>query len=200
MKTVFLRMAICFMSAIGLCACGGGEGSSTAANGTLGYYAVGESGTRSSPWGDASAVHKPAMAVKFTPSSYPVTITSVTIYAVNNTGADQLFNVYGFDENLSTETTIFSTVTDQVLLNNGTSCFQKTVNIPATTISSGSFHIAIEWVTKPLTSVSGANAFFLCTDSALNHTNTSFFRYVGNTWVPLESISATGGDLGILVN
>jgi hypothetical protein len=74
-----------------------------------------------------------------------------------------------------------------------------TINIPATTISSGSFYIAVEWVTKPLSADSGNNSFFLCTDSHLDYLNTNFIRFE-STWETFESISATGGDIGILVN
>ena len=122
------------------------------------------------------------------------------IYAANNTGADKMFNLYGFSEDLSAETEIFSTVQNRSIPDTGTSCLKKTIDIPATTISSGSFYIAVEWVTKPLSSVSGSNSFFLCTDSHLDYTNTNFIRFTGTTWSSTESISATAGDLGILVN
>ena len=168
-------------------------------SGTISYFTAGQNGTNVSPWGDGSLSQRPAMAVKFTPASYPVTITSVTIYAKNNTGSDQMFNLYGFSE-LSTETAIFSPVQNQSIPDTGTSNLKKSISIPATTISSGSFYIAVEWVTRPLTSSSGANAFFLCTDSHLDYATTSFIRFVGTTWSSLESTSATTGDLGILVN
>ena len=188
----------------------GGSGDSSGKSGSvdtgrgygsvLGYYTVGENGISCSPWGDGSSNHRPAMAVKFTPPSYPITITSVTIYAKNNTGVSQAFNLYGFSDDLSAETEIFSSVQNQSIPNTGSLCLPTTISIPAMAISSGTFNIAVEWVTKPLASLSGSNSFFLCTDSTLNYTNTSFFRYTGSTWVPLESVSVGGGDLGILIN
>jgi hypothetical protein len=142
---------------------------------------------------------RPAMAVKFTPASYPLTIKSVTIYAINHTGTEQMFNLYGFSE-LSTETNIFSSVLDQSIPDTGSSSYyEKTIDIPETTISSGSFYIAVEWVTKPLSAVSGTNSFFLCTDSKLDYINTNFMRFE-SSWENYESINATGGDIGILVN
>jgi hypothetical protein len=189
---------ICVLIFIFGCNKGGGS-NDTSNSGTIGYYTVGESGTHSSPWGDGSSSQQPAMAVKFTPSSYPLTIKSVTIYAINNTGADQMFNVYGFSD-LSTETDIFTPVLNQSIPDTGSSsAYEETINIPATTISSGSFYIAVEWVTKPLSADSGTNSFFLCTDSHLDYLNTNFIRFE-STWETYESISATGGDIGILVN
>ena len=189
---------ICVLIFIFGCNNGGGS-NDTSNSGTIGYYTVGESGTHSSPWGDGSLSDRPAMAVKFTPSSYPLTIKSVTIYAINNTGVDQMFNVYGFSD-LSTETDIFTPVLNQSIPDTGSSsAYEMTINIPATTISSGSFYIAVEWVTKPLSADSGANSFFLCTDSHLDYLNTNFIRFE-STWDTYESISATGGDIGILVN
>jgi hypothetical protein len=200
-KMGIMRVVFCLMVATGLCACGGGgeEGRPISKSGTIGYYSVGQAGGSSSPWGDGSSSHRPAMTVKFTPTFYPVTIKSVTIYARNNTGSDQMFNLYGFSE-LSTETDIFSPVLNQSIPDTGASCFGKTINMDATAISSGSFYMAVEWVTKPLSSDSGANSFFLCTDGHLDYTNTSFFRFTGTAWSSIESISATSGDLGILVN
>ncbi len=177
-----------------------GDSSNTSISGTISYYTVGENGTRSSPWGDGSLTHRPAMAVKFTPTSYPITITSVDIYAVNNTDSDMLFNLYGFSENLSVETEIFTPVRNQIISKNHTSCSKTTITIPATTISSGSFNIAVEWVTKPLSLVSGANSFFLCRDRTLKYRNRSFFRFSGTTWLNVENVSTANGDLGILVN
>lgn len=200
MLTGFARVVVFFLVATGLCACGeGGEVAGSRPSGSIRYYAVGQNGADSSPWGDGSAFQRPAMAVKFTPRSYPVTITSVTIYATNNTGSDQAFNLHGFN-NLSTEARIFDPVMNQSLPVTGTSSTARTVNIPATTISSGSFYVAVEWVTKPLTSVSGANSFFLRTDSQLDLANTNFIRYSGTTWSTLESKNAAAGDLGIFVN
>ena len=164
---------VCVLIFIFGCNKGGGS-NDTSNSGTIGYYTVGESGTHSSPWGDGSSSQQPAMAVKFTPSSYPLTIKSVTIYAINNTGADQMFNVYGFSD-LFTETDIFTPVLNQSIPDTGSSsAYEETINIPATTISSGSFYIAVEWVTKPLSADSGANSFFLCTDSHLDYLNTNF--------------------------
>jgi len=199
MNMGILKVFICLTVAAGLCACGGGGNSNTSNNGTINKFTVGQNGINSSPWGDGSSSQRPAMAVKFTPASYPVTITSVTIYAKNNTGADQLFNLYGFSD-LSTEAVIFTPALNQSIADTGTSNLGKTISIPATTISSGSFYIAVEWVTKPLSATSGANAFFLCTDGHLDYANTSFVRYSGTTWSSLESINTTSGDLGILVN
>jgi hypothetical protein len=199
MKMRIAWAVVCLIVMIGFYACGGGGSSNTPNSGTIRYYTVGESGTNSSPWGDASSSQRPAMAVKFTPTSYPLTITSITIYPRNNTGFDQMFNLYGFSE-LSTETEIFSSVQNQIIPDTGTSYIGKTINIPATTISSGSFYIAVEWVTKPLASASGTNSFFIRTDSHLDYTNTSYCRFTGTTWSSLESISATAGDLGIFVN
>jgi hypothetical protein len=139
------------------------------------------------------------MAVEFTPLSYPVTITSVTIYAVNNTGSDQYFNIYGYSDLLS-ETQIFDAVLHNSIPATDTSPQAITVNIPATTINSGSFYIAVGWVTKPLSSVSGANSFFLHTDSHMDYPNTSYFSTSSSTWSTLESISSTAGDLGIVIN
>jgi hypothetical protein len=85
----------------GLCSCGGDGSGNTSNHGAIGYYTVGQSGTNCSPWGDGSSTDQPAMAVKFTPLSYPVTITSVTIYAVNNTGSNQYFNIYGYSDLLA---------------------------------------------------------------------------------------------------
>lgn len=189
---------VCVLIFIFGCNKGGGS-NDTSNSGTIGYYTVGESGTHSSPWGDGFSSQQPAMAVKFTPSSYPLTIKSVTIYAINNTGADQMFNVYGLSD-LFTETDIFTPVLNQSIPDTGSSsAYEETINIPATTISSGSFYIAVEWVTKPLSADSGANSFFLCTDSHLDYLNTNFIRFE-STWETYESISATGGDIGILVN
>jgi hypothetical protein len=199
MKCTFLKALLLLSLATGLCACGSGENSSTSSHGTLGLFTAGQTGENSSPWGDGSVSQRPAMAVKFTAASYPVTITSVTIYAVNNTGSEQVFNVHGFSD-LSTETEIFPSVQNNILPDNGTSPQLKTISIPATTISSGSFYIAVEWMTKPLTSVSGANAFFLRTDSHLDFPSASYFRFSGTTWSTVESVSATAGDLGIVVN
>jgi hypothetical protein len=202
MKTGFAKTAICIMITMALFACSKGGSDNTSGGGTIGSYTVGENGTASSPWGDGSASQHPSTAVKFTPSSYPVTIKSVTIYAVNNTGMDQMFNLYGFSD-LSAETDMFSPVLNQSIPDNGsTSCsssYEKTVTIPATTITSGSFYIAMEWVTKPLGSASGTNSFFLCTDSSLDYINTNFMRFE-TSWETYESLTATGGDMGIIVN
>jgi hypothetical protein len=198
MNMCIVRVVICLTIAVGLCACGGEGNSNTSNNGTINKFTINQNGINSSPWGDGSLSQRPAMAVKFTPASYPVTITSVTIYAKNNTGADQLFNLYGFSE-LSTEAVIFTPVQNQSIPDTGTSNWGKTISIPATIISSGSFYIAVEWVTKPLATTSGANAFFLCTDNHLDYANTSFVRYSGTNWSNLESINTTSGDLGILV-
>jgi hypothetical protein len=199
MKISILWMSICLMVVAGLYACGGSGSNTTPNGGTISYYTVGESGTNSSPWGDGSLSATPAMAVKFTPVTYPLTITSVTIYVLNNTGSDQMFNLNGFSD-LPTETEIFSPVQNQSIPNTGTSCLKETVNIPATTISSGSFYIAVEWITKPLSSSSGSNSFFLCTDSHLDYTNTNYWRFTGTTRETSESTSAKSGDFGIVVN
>lgn len=198
MNISFVKATVCVMMIImGLLACS--KSNDTTSLSTMGYYTIGENGTYASPWGDGSASHRPAMAVKFTPSSYPVTIKSVTVYAINNTGSDLLFNVYGFSD-LSAETDIFTPVTDQSIPDTGTSAYyEKTIDIPDTAISSGSFYIAVEWVTKPLGAVSGTNSFFLCTDSSLDYLNTNFIRFT-STWETYESVTATGGDIGIIVN
>jgi len=200
MKINIAGSIVCLLALLGFLGCGGGGSSNSSAGGAIGYYTAGESGIVSSPWGDGTLTHRPAMAVKFTPPFYPITITSVTIYTVNETGSDQTFNLYGFGENLSMETEIFSPVLNQNIANSGISCVRKTVSIPSTTITSESFHIAVEWITKPLTTVSGSNSFFLCTDSTRNYANVNFFRFIGTTWVNSETISATGGDIGISVN
>jgi len=198
MRTV--RIVLCVVLTTMLSACGGGgDDGDTSNSGTVGYFTVGEDGVRSSPWGSGNAFSRPAMAVKFTPTSYPVTITSVTIYPVNNTGMDQLFNLFGLSD-LSAETDLFSPVLGQVIPDTGNSYFAKTIDIPPTTISSGSFYIAVEWVTKPLSAVSGANSFFLRTDSRLDHLDTNFMRSSA-IWRSYESVSTKGGgDTGILVN
>ena len=199
MREGIARIIVYITIMTGLCACGGAGSSNTSNSGTIGSYTVGQDGTVSSPWGDGSSTQRPAMAVKFTPTSYPVTISSVTIYARNNTGSEQKFNLYGFNE-LSTETELFNHVQNQSLSYAGTSNVVKSINIPATTISSGSFYIAVEWVTKPLTTAAGTNAFFLCTDSRLDYPNTNFIRLFGSTWASVESIGAPIGDVGIISN
>lgn len=191
------RIVMCLMVTAGICACGGGDGASDVR--TLGYYTAGQNGTNVSPWGDGSSSANPAMAVKFTPAAYPLTVRSVTIYATNNTGSPQQFNLYGYSD-LAAETPLFSPVPNQSLPYTGTSKTAVTVNIPDTVITSGSFYIAVEWVTKPLSSASGTNAFFLCTDSAPDYPGTSFIRFSGTSWESLESASATAGDLGIVVH
>ncbi len=194
---------------ISLSSCGGGGGgggggnsggatSSVPTNGTISNFTVGQNGTSTSPWGDGTASDQPAMAVQLTAPSYPVTLTSVTIYASNNTGSDQFFNLYGYSD-LTTLTQIFSPMMNQAIPNTGTGHFAETIAIPPTTISSGSFYIVVEWVTKPLVAQSGHNAFFLQTDSHMDHPNTSFMRFT-TTWEPLESVSATAGDLGIFAS
>lgn len=195
----FANVMLCLLFVFGVCACGGGGNSNVSANGTISHIAVGQNGITTSPWGDGSLSQHPAMAVKFTPTTYPMTITSVTIYPKNNTGTDQKFNLYGFSD-LASENQIFSPVLNQSIQDTGTSYTAKTISIPATTITSGSFYIAVEWVTKPLTSASGTNTFLLRTDGHLDFTNTSFVRYTGSIWSSLESVNAMAGDLGIAVN
>lgn len=182
-----------------LCACGDSATfTGSTIGGTIGYYTTGQLATMSSPWGDGSSSHRPAMAVKFTPDSYPVNISSVTIYAKNNTGTDQNFNLYGYN-NLSTEANIFNPMLNQIIPVTGSSYTAKTVNIPATTISGGSFYIVVEWVTKPLASLSGANSFFVITDSRLDYPDRNFMRF-GDTWTSFESMTnVTAGDVGIVV-
>lgn len=199
MKFTLLKPLFIFALILGLCSCGGDESITTSNHGTIGYYTVGQSGINCSPWGDGSSSQQSAMAVKFTPLSYPVTITSVTIYAVNNTGSNQYFNIYGYSDLLA-ETQIFNAVLNNSIPDTGTSPLAITINIPATTITSGSFYIAVGWVTKPLSSVSGANTFFLHTDSHMNFLNTSYYSISSSTWSTLESVSSTAGDLGIVVN
>lgn len=199
MQKQIVKGAISLMIATGLCACGGGTSNSNTNNGTIGYYTIGQLATMSSPWGDGSSSHRPAMAVKFTPDSYPVNIISVTIYAKNSTGTDQFFNLHGYSD-LSTEANIFNSVANQSIPVTGSTHVVKTINVPATTISGGSFYIAIEWVTKPLSSLSGTNSFYLITDSQLDYPNRNFMRF-GSTWTSFESmINVTAGDVGILVN
>lgn len=199
MKMGVASVVVLLIVAAGLCSCGGGSSSSLSYFGTISYYSIAENGTTTSPWGDGSASQRPAMAVKFTPDHYPMTLTSVTIYPANNTGTAQMFNLYGFSD-LSTETQIFSPVLNQSIPDTGTLRAGKTVNVPPTTIISGSFYIAVEWVTKPLTSASGANTFFLRTDSHLDYINTNYVRFSGTTWSSLESKNTTAGDLGIFAN
>jgi len=191
------RIVMCLMVASGIGACGGGDSASDVR--TLGYYTAGQSGTSVSPWGDGSSSANPAMAVKFTPAAYPLTARSVTLYATNNTGSAQQFNLYGYSD-LAAETPLFSPVLNQSVPYTGTSKTAVTVTISDTAITSGSFYIAVEWVTKPLSSVSGANAFFLCTDSTLDYPSTGFIRFSGTTWASLESTSAIAGDPGIVVH
>ncbi|GFO66899.1 hypothetical protein GMLC_04780 [Geomonas limicola] len=199
MRFVCFRDFFCLLLAFSLNACGGGQNGGSASSGTIRNFSVGQNGTFTSPWGDGSASLQPAMAVKLTPSFYPVTFTSVTIYPSNTTGSDQAFNVRGFSD-LSAQTEMFPPVLNQAIPDTGGAYAAKTITIPPTTISSGSFYIAVEWVTKPLASASGSNAFFLRTDSHLDAGNASFVRYAGSTWSSLESISAGAGDLGILAN
>jgi hypothetical protein len=172
----------------------------TTAAGTIGNYTADENGTKSSPWGDGSSAARPAMAVKFTPSSYPVTIKSVSVYVANNSGSDRTFNLYGFSENLAAETKIFTPLQNQVVPETGNSCLERHIPIPETTITSGSFHIAVEWNTKPLSASSGNNSFFLCTDSHLDNFSTNFWRFTGTAWTGTEATAASSGDFGILAN
>ena len=139
------------------------------------------------------------MAIKFSPLSYPVTITSVTIYAVNNTGSNQYFNIYGYSDLLA-ETQIFNAVLNNSIPDTGTSPLAITINIPATTITSGSFYIAVGWVTKPLASVSGANTSFytqIVTWIFLIQAILVHQAQPGRHW---KSVSSTAGDLGLVVN
>lgn len=198
MRQFLMRVVACFMLAFGLGACGGGQGSD-ASSGTIRNFTVGQNGTFSSPWGDGTASQRPAMAVKITPPSYPVTLTSVTIYPNNNTGSDQGFTVRGFSD-LTTETDLFPPVQNLTIPDTGTTYAAKTITIPPTTISSGSVYLVVEWVTKPLASASGTNTFSLRTDNQLDVSNASFIRFSGTTWSSLESVSASSGDLGIIAN
>jgi hypothetical protein len=201
MKMGYARGFFSLIVATALTACGGGTSSDSNINGgIIGQYTVGQLATLSSPWGDGSAAHHPAEAVKFTPSSYPVTITSVTIYAKNNTGTDQLFNLYGYSD-LASETGLFGPLTNQIIPDTGTSFIAKTVNIPRTTITSGDFYVAVEWVTKPLFSVLGTNSFFIITDNRLDFPASNFMRFSGTTWNSFASLrNNSAGDLGIIVN
>jgi hypothetical protein len=204
MRIVGRGVAI-LLAATALCSCGRGTESAggSAATG-IDYYIVGQSGTMTSPWGDGSSSHQPAVAVKFTPASYPVTIKSVTIYANNSTGSSQLFNVYGYPDlaapTQSLQPLLFPTVLNQSLPDKGSSYIAKTVAVPETTITTGSFYIAVEWGTKPLNSASGANSFFILSDSRIDYPRTNFIRF-GTTWSAIESTpGVTSGDLGIVVN
>lgn len=195
---MFMRVATLLVVATALCSCGSDVKESTNTSGVIDYYAIGDAATMSSPWGDGSASHRPAEAVKFTPTSYPFTIRSVTIYAKNNTGYPQLFNLYGYSD-LTQETDLFAPVL-QAIPETGTSYTAKTVSVPETTIAAGSFYIAVEWLTKPLDSVSGANSFYILTDGLLNYPQRSFMRF-GDTWTDLGSMTnVTAGDFGIVVN
>jgi len=199
MKCKLLEALLVSLLMLGLCGCGDNGNNPSSNHGTIAYYTAGQSGTNCSPWGDGSASDQPAMAVEFTPPSYPLTISSVTIYAVNNTGSIQYCNIYGYSD-LSTETSIFNPVLNNSIPDTGSSPQAITINIPTTTITSGSFYIAVGWVTKPLSSVSGANAFFLHTDSHMDYPNTSYISTSSSAWSTLESVSSSAGDLGIEVN
>jgi len=75
----------------------------------------------------------------------------------------------------------------------------KNIKIPDTLISSGSFYVAVEWVTKPLDSLSGANSFFMLTDANMDYPDRNFIRY-GSTWSSYPSRNPGHGDFGIVVN
>jgi len=118
----------------------------------------------------------------------------------NNTGVDQSFNLYAYSD-LTSESSLFAPLLNQVIPDTGTSYIAKTIKIPGTLISSGSFYIAVEWVTKPLDSLSGANSFFMLTDANPDYADRNFVRY-DSTWYSYASMRNTGGrgDLGIVVN
>lgn len=199
MKIGHLRVFSSLILATALTACGGGTSSDSNVSGIIGQYTVGQLSTLSSPWGDGSAAHQPAVAANFTPSSYPVTIKSVTIYAQNNTGTDQMFNLYGYSD-LASGTELFGHLTNQIIPVTGTSYIAKTVNIPPTTITNGNFYIAVEWVTKPLSSVFGANSFYVITDNHLDYPTSNFMRFSATPWNSFASLrNTTAGDLGIVV-
>jgi hypothetical protein len=183
-----------------LTSCGGGDSGGTTTSGTLAYYSAGQNGMLRSPWGDGSSSDQPAVAVEFTPASYPITIRSVTVFAKNNTGVDQPFNLYGYTD-LTSASNLFNPVLNQTIPDTGSSYVAKTVDIPPTPITSGSFYIAVEWVTKPLSSLGGTNSFFMLTDSNPDYMDRNFVR-AGSTWYSYASMRNTGGsgDLGIVVN
>lgn len=197
---IFMSVATLVLVTTALCSCGNDAApQSTTASGVIDYYQIDHPATMSSPWGDGSSSHRPAEAVRFTPASYPFTIRSVTVYAKNNTGYPQSFNLYGYSD-LEQESDLFAPVLNQTLPDTGSSYIAKTVSVPETTVSAGNFYIAVEWVAKPLSSESGANSFYILTDGQLDYPQANFIRF-GNTWTSLASMTnVTAGDLGIVVN
>ena len=196
-----MRGIVVLAVAFAVPACGSVNNDERVSTGNISYYTASDNtdthNSGMSPLGDGSASHRPAAAVKFTLEFYPLTIKSVDIYLMNDTGSDQMFNIRGITGDLLSEIDLFNPVLNQTIEQTSI-CTKKTIVIPETVISTGSFYIAVQWITKPLISDIGNNSFRLCADSQNDHPNTNFVRI--NTWDTLEFVSNRIGDLAISVN
>jgi hypothetical protein len=150
-----------------------------------------------SPWGDGSDSHKPKLAVRFTPTSYPSTLEQVDIYLLNQSGQDQILDIHGYmDKNgIPEESSSLFDVTGQTVKQTSEAGAWGNYEVPKTQITDDSFWIVIEWGTKPLKSEQGKNSFYIGFDNPLDYNDRNLRMATSDIgWVSFPSVSATMGD------
>ncbi len=150
---------------------------------TLIYYDETQNTSWGNPWGDGTESHLPMLAVKFTPTSYPATLTKVEFFVVNATGSSKLFDLHGFSDGIDGDpdetSEIFTSITEQTVPATSSGEW-VTVTLQNTIINSGSFWIAMEWKTKPLEAQSGQNSYYVGYDGSKEYQSRLRFLFTND--------------------
>ncbi|MBK7585876.1 MAG: hypothetical protein IPI67_37535 [Myxococcales bacterium] len=169
-------------------------GSAGTTSETLSHHGATQVGSFS-PWvmdlNDRSEI-----AVRFTPTTYPSTLTKVRLWVYNPTAGEDLpFDVrgYGDDGTLPTDTILF-TAAPQPVAKDQVDGFLE-IDVPDTEIKSGAVWVAVEWKPPPLALDQGAGSFYTTTDDTLDHPD----DHVGWTtkWTTFTEAKLPVGDVFI---
>ena len=117
-----------------------------------------------SPWVADESEHA-EVALRFTPTSYPATLTAVRLWLFDATGESTPYDLRVYADDADRPGEVVATADPKPATKMNVNGWHE-VEVPATTIDAGSFWVAIEWNPPPLASVSGANSFLIGSDAS----------------------------------